>query len=135
GAAERQRRVNLVLDLDQRVEHHRAAFVEVQMISVDRGILAAFRVPAINLEFPPFRRPACLGLVPGFSFADLRVFWERKLNHEEAPKVGHRAAAEGSLLAPRRFARNVANITARSKIKAADFGVWHYWQLQDVRYP
>ena len=35
GAAEGQRRVDLVLDLDQRVENHRPAGVEIDLVGVD----------------------------------------------------------------------------------------------------
>jgi hypothetical protein len=40
GAAERQRRVDLVLDLDQCVENHRTAGVEVHLVGVDARALA-----------------------------------------------------------------------------------------------
>ena len=40
GAAEGQRRVDLVLDLDQRVQNHRAAGVHVDVVGVGARVLA-----------------------------------------------------------------------------------------------
>jgi hypothetical protein len=37
GAAQRQRRVDLVLDVQKTVEHHRPAIVHVDIIGVDTG--------------------------------------------------------------------------------------------------
>src|SRR5579875_3689038 len=44
-AAKGQRRIDLVLDLDQRVENHRAAFVEIDREAVDDRVLPVIRVP------------------------------------------------------------------------------------------
>jgi hypothetical protein len=39
GPAERQRRVDLVLDLDQRVENHRPAAAQIHLVGIDlRGL-------------------------------------------------------------------------------------------------
>ena len=50
GAAEGQRRVDLVLDLDQRVEDHRPAVVEIDLERVVARILAAVGIVAVDLE-------------------------------------------------------------------------------------
>src|SRR3546814_6165070 len=50
GAAERQRGVDLVLDLDQRVQDHRPAAVQVDLVGVQARILVVVRAPAIDLE-------------------------------------------------------------------------------------
>ena len=55
-AAERQRRVDLVLDHDEGVEDHRAAAVEVDDERVDRRVAAVVRIPAIDPEGPGPRR-------------------------------------------------------------------------------
>jgi hypothetical protein len=49
-AAERQGGVLLVLDLDQPVEHHRPAGLEVDVIAVDARVVAVVRVPAVDAE-------------------------------------------------------------------------------------
>jgi hypothetical protein len=71
GAPERQRRVGLVLDLDQRVQDHRAAGVEIEFVGVDRRVMAVVRAPAIDLE-----RTHALGTgrrFEGAAFLDLRI--------------------------------------------------------------
>src|SRR5688572_11669379 len=50
GAAEGQGRIDLVLDLDQGVQDHRAARIEIDLVAVDGGVAALVRVPAIDLE-------------------------------------------------------------------------------------
>src|SRR5690606_25454524 len=50
GAPEGQGRVNLVLDLDQRVQDHRAALVEVELVGVGARVGAVVRAPAVYLE-------------------------------------------------------------------------------------
>src|SRR5690606_14272361 len=50
GTAEGQGRVDLVLDLDQRVQDHRPAAVQVDLVGVGARILGAVRVPAVDLE-------------------------------------------------------------------------------------
>ncbi len=50
GAAEGQGRVDLVLDLDQCVEHHRPAARQIDFILVDMRILSVFLVPAVDAE-------------------------------------------------------------------------------------
>jgi hypothetical protein len=79
GAAEGQRRVDLVLDLDQRVENHRAAGREVDVVRVDTRVLAVVRVPAIDLEGAHLLRAGRRGEVT--ALADLRVLREREFSH------------------------------------------------------
>ena len=50
GTTESQRRIDLVLDLDQRVQNHRPAAVHVDFIGVDTRIAAAIRIVAVDLE-------------------------------------------------------------------------------------
>src|SRR5690606_26641728 len=50
GAAEGQGRVDLVLDLDQRVQDHRPALVQVDLVGVQARVLVVVRAPAIDLE-------------------------------------------------------------------------------------
>jgi hypothetical protein len=74
-----ERAVDLVLDLDQRVQDHRAAGVHVDFIGVERGILAVVRRPAIDLE-----RLDVLGSrrrLVGFADADLGIGGQSELSH------------------------------------------------------
>jgi hypothetical protein len=54
--AEGQGRIDLVLDLEQRVEHHRAAFVEIDLELVVARVLAAVGIVAVDGEHSPFDR-------------------------------------------------------------------------------
>ena len=88
GAAEGQRRVGLVLDLDQRVENHRSAIVEIDRVGVDYRIAAVIWVPAVDPELaqpPRIRRRR-----PGRAGADLGIPWKGKLRHvsRTAPWAG-----------------------------------------------
>ncbi len=65
GSAEGQRRVDLVLDLDQGVQDHRAASVHVDEIGVDPRICAVIRVPAVDLDLAGVDRP--VGFRPGLA--------------------------------------------------------------------
>ena len=42
--------VDLVLDLDQRVQNHRPALVEIDLVGVEPRVLAVVGIPAIDLE-------------------------------------------------------------------------------------
>src|SRR4029079_6589913 len=75
-APEGQRRVDLVLDLDQRVEDHRAAIVEVDGIAVEPRVGARVRIVAINLEAS---EPLALLRLLGPAFGDLAVPGTRDL--------------------------------------------------------
>src|SRR5690606_2607692 len=50
GTAESQRLIDFVLDLDEGVENHRPAFVEIDFIGVDARIGIVIRRPAIDAE-------------------------------------------------------------------------------------
>ena len=80
-ATERQRRIDLVFDLQQRVEHHRTATVEIDLVGVEMRIFAVVRAPPIDLErlgpFCPLRgRPCLAGL-------DLAVPRQSELDHDD----------------------------------------------------
>src|SRR5471030_3190389 len=78
-ATEGERTVDLVLDLDQRVEDHRAGGVHVDFVGVERWLLAIVGRPAIDLELPDV-----LGAVRrlvGHADADLGIGGQCKLSH------------------------------------------------------
>lgn len=63
GTTESQGLIDLILDLDKRVENHRAAFIEIDFISVDTRVLIIVRRPAIDTEiFDPRRTFGLVGL-------------------------------------------------------------------------
>src|SRR5579875_2720880 len=100
-AAKGQRRIDLVLDLDQRVENHRAAFVEIDREAVDDRVLPVIRVPAID---PEFAHP--LGVRrggDGLAGADPGIRGKGKLDHSSTSKL--RAA---SAIFPRKEEENRA---------------------------
>ncbi len=78
-AAEGQCWVDLVLNLDQRVQDHWAAIVHVDKIRIDGWVFAIIWVPAINLELAQVLSAVWLG--PGFTRGDTGVFRERKFDH------------------------------------------------------
>src|SRR5208282_5872746 len=79
GAAKGQGRVDLVLDLDQRVQDHWAAVVEIDLESVDDRGFTVVRVPAVDLE--PTRPRGARRPRDGFTDADPRVRRQGKLRH------------------------------------------------------
>jgi hypothetical protein len=78
-APECQRRVDLVLDLDQRVEDHRRAVVHVDVVRIETRVLAGVRVVAIDRELLDVRR--AVGPAVVLARLDLRVGWKRELRH------------------------------------------------------
>src|SRR5690606_30768126 len=75
----RQGRVDLVLDLDQRVQDHRPALVEVDLVGVGARVLAVVRVPAVHLEGA---HAGCTGRrLEVAALADLRVLREGEFGH------------------------------------------------------
>ena len=83
GPAEGQGRVDLVLDLDQRVQDHRAAGVHIDEIRVDGRVLAVVRIPAIDLKLPQVL--GTFGFGPCFTGRHPGVLGERELNHIASP--------------------------------------------------
>src|SRR5690606_39076865 len=79
GAAEGQRRIDLILDLEERIEDHRPAAVHVDPVRVESGAVVLVGMPAIDAKLRP--ATAFAALVPGPSFGDARVRWQAKLNH------------------------------------------------------
>src|SRR5690606_5768728 len=49
-AAERQRRIDVVLDPDQNVEDRRAAILEIDAIGIEARISAGLRIVTVDLE-------------------------------------------------------------------------------------
>src|SRR5690606_16795272 len=79
GAAEGQRRVDIVLDIDQRVQHHRPAFGEVDFVSVDARVAVLVGVPAVNAELARLLRPGGRGVRLALDAAG--VFRQSQLYH------------------------------------------------------
>src|SRR5690606_10745092 len=81
---EGQRRILLALDLDQRVEDHRPATVEIDLEPIVAGVLAAFGIVAVYLEGArSLRVGRCLvDAAPG---RDLAVLRKRELSHANLP--------------------------------------------------
>ena len=73
--AEGERGIDLRLDLDQRVEHHRAAIVEIDGEAVIARVFARVRIVTVHLEgFFALRIVRCgIDLVARFNF---RIFRE-----------------------------------------------------------
>ncbi len=85
GAAERQGRIDLVLDLDDRVQDHRTGVLQIEEIGVHMRIGAVVGRPAIDAEFLPALLAVARRLVPGLTFGDLRILGECELNHMPIP--------------------------------------------------
>src|SRR5213075_1518704 len=79
GAAEDERTVDFVLDLDQRVQNHRPAGREVDLVGVDPRILTVVRRPAIDPEGLDVGRAG--GRLVGVADADLGIGGQGKLGH------------------------------------------------------
>src|SRR5262249_11001161 len=79
GAPKGQRRIELVLDLDEGVEDHRPAGVEIDLEAVEPRILPVLGVPTVDLEgldaLRPPRRPHALAV------AELGVGGQGELGH------------------------------------------------------
>src|SRR4029079_6082490 len=78
-AAEGERRVDLILDLDESVENHRPAALVILSRAVYVSVLVALGVPAVDAKLLP--RFLVLRLVPGLAALDLGVPRKRELNH------------------------------------------------------
>ena len=75
----RQRRVDVVLDVEQGVEHHRPAIVHVDEIGVDARVFVIIRRPAINAVLAQIG--CALRLRPGLARIDFRVLGESEFDH------------------------------------------------------
>ena len=82
-AAEGQRRIDLVLDLDDRVQNHRAAIVQIDEIRIHRRVFAVVRVPTVNVEFLEVLGIRRLG--PSLAAGHAGVLGERQLYHDAVP--------------------------------------------------
>ena len=83
GTTKRQGRVYLILDLDQRVEDHRAAAVHIDFIRVDAWIFDAVRVISIYGEQTCIRRT--LGRGKMFAFANSRIWRQPEFSQVLTP--------------------------------------------------
>src|SRR3546814_745289 len=79
GAPEGQRRIDLVLDLDEGVEDHRAAAVEIHLEAVDARVGAVVRIPAVDPEGLGVLRIGWLR--PGLAGTDLGIGGKGELGH------------------------------------------------------
>ena len=68
GAPQRQRRIDLVLDPQQPVEHHRPAIVEIDLVGVEPRVVVVVRRPAIDAKLAQIAGP--LRLRPGPALLD-----------------------------------------------------------------
>ncbi len=81
--AQRQGRVNLVLDIEQTVQNHRTAIVAIDIIGVDARIGVVVRRPAIDTEFGnPLRT---VGARPGLALLRARILGKCEFNHCSFP--------------------------------------------------
>ena len=94
GAAEGQGRVDLVLDLDQRVEDHRAAGVHVDEVGVDLRVAAGVGIPAVDAEGADVGR--ALGPRPGLAGHHAAVVGQRQFDHAGLQIVPEGAAPSAS---------------------------------------
>ncbi len=104
GAAEGQRGVDLVLDLDQRVQNHRATGGHVDVVAVDPRVVATVRVVAIDLEGLHLAGARWRRVVPAGGLADGGVPGEGELGHFDA-SLGRAARGRRSFVGCRRRAR------------------------------
>src|SRR4029077_13867653 len=79
GSSESQRRIDLVLDPDQRVEHHRPAILDVDEIGVDARVGAVLGIVAVDPGFPALAGPRRMR--PGLALYGPRVLRQRDLDH------------------------------------------------------
>src|SRR5690606_25992061 len=100
---EGQRRIDLVLDVDQRVENHGAELPGVDGIGVPARVLAALRIIAVDLEGPYLRLLRAGGLRPGLARLDLRILRQPELDHAMLKAPGGRTG--GNLPAGRQVGR------------------------------
>ena len=83
GTAEGEGGIGLVLDLDQGVENHGAAIVEIDLEAVEPGIVVLVRVPAVDLEGLHLPGPLRRGEV--LAPDDPGIPRKQKFNHHPGP--------------------------------------------------
>ena len=96
GAAEGQAGVDLGLDLDQGVKHHRAAVVHIQPIGVDARVGAVVGVPAVDAKSP---QVGTLGFGPGFTSRDAGIFRQGEFDHFRLSIEGSKHEFSGGSIA------------------------------------
>ncbi|QTK80385.1 hypothetical protein AT6N2_C2837 [Agrobacterium tumefaciens] len=79
GTAQRQRRVDIILDVEKRIENHRPAIIDIDVKGVDTRVLAVIRVPAIDAVFAHIL--GAIRLRPDLAFVDLGILGESEFNH------------------------------------------------------
>ena len=89
-AAERERRVDLVFDLDERIEDHRTAVVHIHEIRVNAGVFPIVRVPAIDIKLAKVGRTFWLG--PCFARRNAAIHGKFELCHPFSPLGGQEAS-------------------------------------------
>ena len=50
GSPKRERRVDLVLDLNERIQNHRAAVIHINLIGIELRVFARCRIVAVDAE-------------------------------------------------------------------------------------
>ena len=79
GSPERQGRIDLVVDLDQRIENHRSAAIAIDFERIERRGFILHWIPAIDSEALDV-----LGVLrrwPPLAFLDFRIGRKRKFGH------------------------------------------------------
>ena len=80
-ATEGQRRIDLILDVDQDIQDHRATIGNVHEEAVPAGLFSVFRTVAIDAELAQIFLSRTLWLWPNLTFSNLGILRERELNH------------------------------------------------------
>src|SRR5262249_27205883 len=86
GAAEGERRVDLVLDLDERVQDHRPAALQVDRVGVDPRILVQVRIVAVDPELLRAFRLLAVGELrrrPGLALLRSAALGQSELDHRQ----------------------------------------------------
>src|ERR1700749_401736 len=79
GAPEGQVGIDLVIDLDERIENHWSAMIEIDFKYIDRRVDVFVGIPAIDSEALDAR--SIFQCWPVFAFADFGIRWKGKLGH------------------------------------------------------
>jgi len=79
--AERQGRVDLVHNLDQRVEHHRPATVHIEFVGIDARVVVLVWIVAVDRKRPRIART--LGRRKVLALRKARVFRKSEFSHSQ----------------------------------------------------